>query len=596
MSNLVDTMHGNECILTSPVDKLKQNGNLAASLSSPASRKNEVVGSSPESRPSQQLTPPDAGNNILEENATPDVKSHCKSKYYACPPSGSLKHVHRTPPSRTKSIVVTNPFDVGITDRLPFPMYSPSVFARVVSPSQDSPTFRWTIEDISRIYPADIEEFPAHQFEEAVDPVLESKAQEAINRFFHKNQPNLPSPWNTKPDSSTLRQEINAGTPTLSLQTVSASPGQTPSQRVDSESDQDQSPASQKNPSKEVWTQTTLTLPPILPPSMELALKPFFTFTQDQQQAQQVLEGDEGAMSTSSLRRKLFFQSDSSPSPAPSTPIHPSQFSVTHGSVSHSLVQFQGRSFGTPLPGNNQLQSPPGISPVPTGVTPMRRVKSATRLDFTRDTEDMSIDVSISQNPPSTPRQTHLIAHVGACSPLGTAPLHDKDSPEEIVEHSQIGVKWAKRNKRNSLNCSNDAMSISQTSTPVKTNVSMDASSAHNMMDISQSKPASQTEGWREGETLPDVTYQHEVTNFSYSQHAVSSNMMSQDTGYGTRSSCEPATFQSGTNSMFGLSLTRDKMGYEDSLATWPINPNVVSSTPTKTLGTRISEYQRDTA
>lgn len=130
----------------------------------------------------------------------------------------------------------------------------------------------------------------------------------------------------------------------------------------------------------------------------------------------------------------------------------------------------------------------------------------------------------------------------------------------------------------------------------MKANVSMDASSAHNMMDISQNKPTSQADGWRDGETIADVTYSHDVTSFSYSQQAVSSNMMSQDTGYATRSSCDPATFQSGTNSMFGLSLTRDKMGYEDSLATWPINPNVVSSTPTKTLGARISEYQRDTA
>ena len=137
-------------------------------------------------------------------------------------------------------------------------------------------------------------------------------------------------------------------------------------------------------------------------------------------------------------------------------------------------------------------------------------------------------------------------------------------------------------------------MSISQTSTPVKSNISMDISTVHSMMDISQSKPSSQAEEWRETDSLPDVTYQNEVTSFSYSHQGTSSNMMSQDTGYATRSSCDPGAFQ--TTSMFGLSLTRDKMGYEDSLATWPINPNVVSSTPTKTLGTRISEYQRDTA
>ena len=581
--------------MSSPSERLKQNGNFGSTLGSPASRKDEVALASPENsslRAQLSGSTPDTGSNIVEEIVTPDVKSQCKSKYYACPPSGPFKYLHRTPPSRTKSIVITNPFDVGITERLHLPMYSPSVFARVVSPTQDSPTFRWTIEDISRIYPADIEEFPSHQYDEVVDPELESKAQEAINRFFCKNQPLLPSPWNPKPDSTALRQEVNSYTPTSShAPPVIVTPVQTPNQRADN--DPDQSSNSIKSLSREVWTQTTLTLPPVLPPSMELALKPFFTFTQDQQQAQQTTEGDDGVLSTSSLRRKLFFQSDSSPSPAPSTPPH-QHFPVLHGSASHSLVQFQGRSFGTPLPGNNALQSPPGISPVRSGSTPMRRVKSATRLDFTRDQDEMSVDAL--SNPPSTPRQAHLTAPVGACSPLGTAPLHDKDVPDDHMEHPQASMKWVKRNKRNSLDCSTDAMSISQTSTPVKANISMDVSTAQSMMDISQSKPSSQAEAWRENDTLPDVTYQHEVTSFSYSQQGVSSNMMSQDTGYGTRSSCDPATFQSGTTSMFGLSLTRDKMGYEDSLATWPINPNVVSSTPTKTVGTRISEYQCDTA
>lgn len=80
-------------------------------------------------------------------------------------------------------------------------------------------------------------------------------------------------------------------------------------------------------------------------------------------------------------------------------------------------MQCQGRSFGTPLPGNNALQSPPGISPVHSGTTPMRRVKSATRLDFTQDQEDMSVDAL--SNPPATPRHSHVTAQVGACSPLG---------------------------------------------------------------------------------------------------------------------------------------------------------------------------------
>lgn len=135
-------MLGNECVMSPPVEKLKQNGNLGSILSSPAPRKNENPVASTENRPGQSQLPgssPDAGIHSVEENVTPDVKSQFRSKYYACPPSaGSLKHLHRTPPTRSKNIVVSNPFDVGIADRLPFPMYSPSVFARVVSPSQVS--------------------------------------------------------------------------------------------------------------------------------------------------------------------------------------------------------------------------------------------------------------------------------------------------------------------------------------------------------------------------------------------------------------------------------------------------------------------------
>lgn len=128
--------------MSPPVEKLKQHGSLATLLSSPVVRREENSVLSLENRPGQSHAPgssPESGNHVVEETATPDVKSHCKSKYYACPSSaGSMKYLHRTPPSRTKNIVVSNPFDVGIADRLPFPMYSPSVFARVVSPSQVS--------------------------------------------------------------------------------------------------------------------------------------------------------------------------------------------------------------------------------------------------------------------------------------------------------------------------------------------------------------------------------------------------------------------------------------------------------------------------
>lgn len=141
----METILGNECILSPPVERLKQNGHSASGLASPLSRKVEGSVHPQENGASQVRIPassPDTGVHVLEEASTPDVKSQCKSKYIACPPSGSFKsaYYHKTPPSRTKSGIVvgtSNPFDVNV-ERLLHPIYSPSIFARVVSPSNVS--------------------------------------------------------------------------------------------------------------------------------------------------------------------------------------------------------------------------------------------------------------------------------------------------------------------------------------------------------------------------------------------------------------------------------------------------------------------------
>jgi len=131
------------------------------------------------------------------------------------------------------------------------------------------------------------------------------------------------------------------------------------------------------------------------------------------------------------------------------------------------------------------------------------------------------------------------------------------------------------------MDISSDSLRITQNCTPVK---AMDTS-LQNVMDISQGNVGSCGRG---GGREAVASYQEAA--FGYSQTVAAS----QDTGYG--SSCDGTVFQSGTTSLFGLSLSRDKLGYEDSLATpWQINPrNVVSSTPTKISNNMATAYQHD--
>jgi hypothetical protein len=47
---------------------------------------------------------------------------------------------------------------------------------------QDTHQFSWTIEDVAKIQPAQIEEYQHQQDEQAVDSETELKAQEAIDQ------------------------------------------------------------------------------------------------------------------------------------------------------------------------------------------------------------------------------------------------------------------------------------------------------------------------------------------------------------------------------------------------------------------------------
>ncbi|EEB17944.1 hypothetical protein Phum_PHUM494530 [Pediculus humanus corporis] len=81
-----------------------------------------------------------------------------------------------SPPSKSISFV-KNPFEHArlLKDRLSQPLCSPSLF-------KANEEFTWSIEDISMLHPADIDENPSQDFDSWFSPVTESEAQEAINR------------------------------------------------------------------------------------------------------------------------------------------------------------------------------------------------------------------------------------------------------------------------------------------------------------------------------------------------------------------------------------------------------------------------------
>ncbi|XP_035674152.1 protein aurora borealis-like [Branchiostoma floridae] len=183
-----------------------------------------------------------------------------------------------------------NPFEVGVEDRLHLTALSPSVFDKVEStPSSGSTEFRWSIDQMAILHPADI---PMEEVSRQHDTLhlthdrdVEEKAQRAINQFFSQSVV-VPSPWTqSSPRRKTRMTGQQGGTESA-----------------------DQHASFTETAAKEGTThascQTLLTLPPDF--DLEAILGPeHFSTPQPvpEDQEQEVL-------STSSLRRKLFFQGD----------------------------------------------------------------------------------------------------------------------------------------------------------------------------------------------------------------------------------------------------------------------------------------------
>ncbi|XP_065362181.1 protein aurora borealis [Calliphora vicina] len=153
----------------------------------------------------------------------------------------------QTPPAKRYQRV-KNPFEAALTDRLHLPLIaSPSLFQRPNTPQLSSTQFEWTIDEVSSLKPAHVEPHET-QFHDSPNPELEAKAQSAISSYF-KEQQIVPSPIDCPLRSNRIvLSEINGTTP-LSK----------PGRRI-----------------RDCASQTELTLPPILPPALEEALKPYF--------------------------------------------------------------------------------------------------------------------------------------------------------------------------------------------------------------------------------------------------------------------------------------------------------------------------------
>ncbi|XP_038210857.1 protein aurora borealis [Zerene cesonia] len=231
-----------------------------------------------------------------------------------------------TPQKKNK---VRNPFDKVLVENLHKPICSPGMCKMYKNKSNGS--FRWDIDQACTLVPTDIIVCNS-QFEPSPDPALEKIAEEATEKFFSQELV-LPSPM----ESSKKLQPL--------LQATSSDSSSNASSLV-----------KELKFVKTVSVQTTLTLPPTLPPELESILQPFCTFTQEQ-----AMFDEYEVTANGSLRRTLFFeeQSDHDDSEQTDDEVNnekrpPSSYEehtpvIFSPDLSCDLSKGMKRTFGTPL-------------------------------------------------------------------------------------------------------------------------------------------------------------------------------------------------------------------------------------------------------
>ncbi|XP_076450215.1 uncharacterized protein LOC143286516 isoform X2 [Babylonia areolata] len=185
-----------------------------------------------------------------------------------------------------------NPFDLG-HERLHFPVFSPGMFNMPQTPGSAEKGFQWNVEHLAELRPVHIDEkdIKRQLSKQCHDEEADKRAQRAIDYYFQHHMV-APSPWSEAPPPHVLPatpcgpsyDDLFATTPNQARGSI-----------------QKDLPRSRKGLDKS--SQTTLTLPVSL--DLEKLLGEYMTY--------QETERDESmGMSSSSLRRKLFFNPDSS--------------------------------------------------------------------------------------------------------------------------------------------------------------------------------------------------------------------------------------------------------------------------------------------
>ncbi|KAL3842629.1 hypothetical protein ACJMK2_020621 [Sinanodonta woodiana] len=251
-----------------------------------------------------------------EPNAEPTSTPQeiCPSRTYQGTPNNPQIHhgVSQTPEGTrpthyanqmyaTPQNEIQNPFEPFMMERLHMPTFmSPGVFSATSNPaSEEKKQFRWSIEHLAVLHPADIDEMPHQQDAHHLnDKDLEERAQRAIDQFF-ANHMIAPSPWSDDKKKVPKTAVLLPGTEGKSPSTLAHLEG----------SVQKQLP--KNTGTQEVECQTLLSLPVNF--DIQKVLGNYMSQDTDEDAVQEVL-------STSSLRRKLFFNADTS-SLAPS-PVH----------------------------------------------------------------------------------------------------------------------------------------------------------------------------------------------------------------------------------------------------------------------------------
>ncbi|KAJ8972749.1 hypothetical protein NQ317_013803 [Molorchus minor] len=348
---------------------------------------------------------------INDRNKTPNTKHKNKfSNTIGCDSPFRLLPNFSTPPSRLTKIF--NPFESHLIDSLHLPTSSPSVFAKVSTPKTEV-NFKWTIDDISSLKPADIDEgtISQHVFEE--DPHVESIVQQKIDTFFSEKVI-VPSPM-----TEVVRVPLIAHT----LDGAINSPKQFSEGQL-----------FYLTIVAFLFCPNNINTSPKLPDHLEEMLKPFYLFTQDQQSS------DTDNVKDTSLYRKLFEFDQEPESPNECRSIE----SSSALSISLSPVQL------SPLNGiDRSLEEPYDIPELrdcnlsPICGRSLRESRSACRLDFSGGMA-MSIDASV-------------VPDIGNQLSNQSAVFEDDRLPLQIDVLSDSTVNWDMEYKHVSLASANSS-------------------------------------------------------------------------------------------------------------------------------------------